>query len=57
MLERGVNTDRQYSFYVSLNNVEVKMIEKIKKHYGFKSNKQLLISLIKRAYMNITIKS
>lgn len=56
MLERGINTDRHHAFRTYLNDVEVKMAEKIKKHYGFKSDRQLIVALIKRAFMNITIK-
>lgn len=56
MLERGTNTDRHYIFHTYLNDVEVKMVEKIKKHYGFKSNRQLIVALIKRAFLNIQAK-
>lgn len=56
MLEKGINTDRHHTFRTYLNDVEVKVVEKIKKHYGFKSDRQLIVALIKRAFMNITIK-
>ena len=56
MLGRGIDTDRHHILRTYLNDVEVKMMEKIKKHYGFKSDRQLVIALIKRAFMNITTK-
>ena len=56
MLERGINTDRHHTLHTRLNDVEVKMVEKIKKHYGFKSDRQLIVALIKCAFMNITTK-
>ncbi len=58
MLGKGINTDRNHTFRTYLNDVEIKMVEKIKKkkQYGFKSDRQLIVALIKRAFMNITTK-
>lgn len=56
MSRRGVDTDRHHAFRARLNNVEMKMVEKIKKHYGFQSDRQLIVALIKCAFMNITTK-
>ena len=37
--------------------IKRRMVEKIKKkHYGFKLDRQLIVALIKRAFMNITTK-
>lgn len=56
MLSKGIDTDRHHTLHAKLNNVEMKMVEKIKKHYGFKSDRQLIVALIKCAFMNITTK-
>lgn len=56
MLSKSIDTDRHHVLRAKLNDVEMKMVEKIKKHYGFKSNRQLIVALIKRAFMNITTK-
>lgn len=56
MLGKGIDTDKHHTFRTYLNDVEIKMVEKIKKHYGFKSDRQLIVALIKRAFMNITTK-
>lgn len=57
MSNKGINTDKHYALNIRLNNVESKMVDKLKKHYGFKSNRQLFITLIKHALISIDKKN
>lgn len=51
---KGMDTDLHTTVRARLTDVEMKMVRTIKKHYHFKTDRELLLALIKRAYLNIT---
>ena len=50
---RGGETDKHQFVRVNLSDIEVAMFNKLKGHYKFKTDRELVIALIKRAHMNL----
>lgn len=51
--ERGAETDKHQFVRASLTDVEVAMFNKLKEHYKFGTDRELIVALIKRAHMNL----
>lgn len=51
--KRGGDTDKHTFVRVHLSDVEVAMFNKLKSHYKFATDRELIIALIKRAHMNL----
>lgn len=50
---RGVDTDKHFAVRLSYNKIQYDQQERLKKHYGFKSNEELYTALIRRAVMHL----
>lgn len=51
---KGVETTRHETVRARLTDIEMKMVQKVKQHYHFKTDTELVLALVKRAHLNIT---
>ncbi len=52
----ATRTDLPNDFTARLTDVEYNMVSELKEHYHFKTNRQLLLALVKRAHLSLPIK-
>jgi len=51
--QKGLETNKHTSISVAFDDLEMRRINKIMKHYGFKNPSEMMRALVKRAAMHI----